>query len=166
MFTKNYIEFKKAVFLGGLSYGSFIDMNEASVSPADFGTADIGAMMRTARCRTPAANYGGVYFGTGATPAKRSDIKLEAVITTGLTITNSGNTLLAYENGVGTATSSYTVKNYTESEITIKEIGCYTTFGSSKTSPVLFERTVLDEPITIPPGVTKLVTYKLTFNHG
>lgn len=166
MFTNNYINFKRAVFMGSPSYGSFTSSDGVGVSPGDFSNADIGAMMRSAWCRTPMANYGGVYFGTGTTPAKQSDIALEAVIISGLTITNAGNTLLAYENGVGTATASYTVKNYTESEIIITEIGCYTTFGSSKTAPVLFERTVLDKPIVIQPGASKLVTYQITFSHA
>lgn len=172
MFTKNYINFTRDVFLGkdtssvevispsGLT--QFLSVNTYS---------QIGHLMRRALCRKypTETNLCGVYFGSGSTPATVNDITLEAPIVSGLSITNADKTLLLYDgNGVGTASASYTVKNTTEEEINIREIGCFATgVGQGTTGAVmtLFERTVLDNPITIQPGVTKLITYKLTFNH-
>lgn len=115
----------------------------------------------------------GVWFGSGTTAPTKDDYKLEAPITSGLGINN--NTIRPLVNnlepGVYEISSSYQVTNQTEEAITISEIGVwsYLTTESSSSStrncfPVLMERTVLDEPITIEPGMTKVVTYKLTIN--
>lgn len=58
----------------------------------------------------------------------------------------------------------YTVRSTSEEEINIYEIGCFALVKSGSYYPVLIERTVLSDPITIAPGEVKLVTYKVTFN--
>lgn len=114
--------------------------------------------------------YPGVYFGTGSTPANLADHTLQSPITSGLTITNPSRVLLESEKeGQYTLSASYVLTNATEAELNIYEMGVVTPalvggqYGSCL-YPVLMERTVLTEPITIPPGASKLVTYKITFN--
>ena len=112
----------------------------------------------------------GVYFGTGSTPANKSDYTLETPITSGLTITK-GTPFLSQNNGIYTYQAAHALANNTEAEINIYEIGLFLPIdsGNGSTSAlmwhnVLMERTVLIEPITIAPGEAKLVTYKITFN--
>lgn len=189
MFTNNYIAFQKKRFVAGTNYNdycSFINATGESVKgyACYFLFADIGYWMRKAWCKALVAlvestnicntNYSGLYFGSGSTPASKKDYKLENMITSGLTITNPSS-LAWSEDGKGKyeAFADFIVRNITKNEITISEIGVFSPIGSTANTTfsnnvnvhqILMERTVLDEPITIAPGESKLVTYKLTFN--
>lgn len=190
MFTNNYIKFQKDRFEQSHNCDAVTRLVNADGSTQNayvryFVCTDIGGWMKTARCKkifgTVSSStlndntYPGVYFGTGSTPATKSDYKLESPITSGLTITNP-SALAWTEDGNGkyTASADFVVRNETESEINIYEIGLFTPFSYNynyttinSSMPVdyaLMERTVLTEPITIAPGESKLVTYKITFN--
>lgn len=121
---------------------------------------------------TSSAGQPGVYFGTGSTQASADDYCLEAPITSGLTITNGTKRTLEVRDGVYEVSVDFILLNTTASELNICEIGLFSQCTSANTrsgyyqycAPVLYERTVLAEPITIAPGESKLVTYKLTFN--
>lgn len=183
MFTQNYINFKTGQFtgLGSSSSEMFrvtgVDGTSNSCFSSRIGDCDIGGWLTIARCKafnteSQASAWkcgGGVWFGTGSTPANRNDYKLDSPITSGLSITNYQNyTPLILEEVPGkyAVCASYVLKNTTESEINIWEIGLITPcdVGINKFWQVLMERTVLTEPITIAPGEAKLVTYKITFN--
>lgn len=108
----------------------------------------------------------GVYFGTGSTPATENDYRLESPITSGLSFSNQS---IAYttDNEKVVMQSSYAVTNRTAEDITIREIGCtsYIPKYSSGSVLCMIERTVLDEPITIPAGDATSFTYKVTYNY-
>lgn len=185
MFTKQYKLYRHMMFR---SSGQGI-VNSAgtsvSVVPALSYQGDFGNGMAAARCNdyngengingeyTSSSSGGagkiGVFFGSGSTPPTEDDYRLDVPITTGLSITNSG--LMSEDKGDGKYIfqAYYTVKNYTTEEITIREIGYFGEIGRGSGSKyyysyALFERTVLDEPIVIAPGTSKIVTYTLTFN--
>lgn len=110
----------------------------------------------------------GVAFGTDPTPAARTDYKLGAEIKSGLSIVNPSNFLRKEnaDNDTVTYSATYSVTNTSADEINIYEIGvkCNTTTGSNSTEFfLLMDRTVLEEPINIKPGETKVITYELTF---
>lgn len=186
MFTNNYIAFRKKVF-EAISYSEYASLKDISGTSRNAyiyrgGYADMGACMKYPKCAAIAESEkiassfsGGIYFGSGSTPAAKTDYCLESPITSGLTISA---TYLVYQNdgdGKYTVSMDYVVRNASGSEISISEIGAVSFMPSSYNSnntynvnvvsyPFLWERTVLDEPITIPAGESKLVTYKLTFN--
>lgn len=180
MFTDNLIKFTELAALVNSSTSSgasrsFKDCTGASVT-CSFNVLQDGFLgwMDYGRCRqlpttyasSSSGAYPGVYFGTGSTPASKADYTLESPITSGLSI-SSGTRLYADEgNGVHSYHATFVVKNTGSAEINISEIGLFSSVNSStsKFYCVLMERTVLDAPITIAPGETKLVTYKLTFN--
>lgn len=184
MFTQNYINFKKAQFtsLGYSSSEMFrvtrVDGTSNSCYSSGVADCDIGGWMTIARCKafnTASTNNtwkcgGGVWFGTGSTPANRNDYKLDSPITSGLSITNYQNEymplIIEESPGKYVLRAEYVLKNTTESEINIWEIGLFTPYCYNITEywQMLVERTVLTEPITIPAGGTKMVTYKITFN--
>lgn len=190
MFTNNYIAFQKARFEESYRIGTVTRLVDAAGSTQNayttyFVCTDIGGWMKTARCKEIVGSvsnsmlsdntYPGVYFGTGSTPAKKSDYKLESPITSGLAFTNP-SALAWTEDGNGkyAASADFVVRNTTEAEINIYEIGLFTPFSwnynfvaltnSMPVNYALMERTVLTEPITIPAGGTKMITYKITFN--
>ena len=109
----------------------------------------------------------GVQFGQGNTPPTKADLALENPIEEGMEVTNPTAIVKENdENGRYSVSATYSLKNTSETEINICEIGIFLPIKvSSYYFPSLMERTVLSEPITIPPGEMKVVTYKLTFNH-
>ena len=149
---------------------------------------DIGAVMKIGRCRKVTPNYvgyygndivnynlnPGVYFGSGSTPASKDDNCLENPIESGLEITSPNDVSLVSDgNGMYSISSRFLVANTGDTDATIQEIGLISSvcdssgFSNSKTLvSVLFERTVLEAPVTIPAGEARLIEYKLTFNQS
>lgn len=190
MFTNNYIRSRYNAFFGvnydsaitspfgKITFKAYIRTNGSYTYPHSSVVYDIGAAMNTPRCQeiststtlssTARTNHMGVYFGTGSTPALLEDYTLESPITTGLAFAGGIEKVPAYENGKAEAVASYIVTNTSGAEINIWEIGCFvpTQDGSNTSSytMIMLERTVLTEPITIPPGESKMVTYKVAFN--
>ena len=99
--------------------------------------------------------------GTGTTEATQSDYNLE--------IPNENITISAAAQGTkGDYTGkvyTFTLYNPTSDDITITEIGLIgiLTKWSNTTDHILFDRTVLDTPITIPAGESKPITYEIGF---
>lgn len=167
MFNNNYKLFKEMQFF--CTNKQFIDVNNTkrSVNMQYCYSSDIGADMEVANCRALDSAYKGVYFGSGTTPPQASDYRLEAPITTGLSIIN-GSSPITTDKGNGTyeVSASYIVRNTTAADITISEIGYISYLNNSNSTgyPILFERQVLAVPVTVPAGEAKLITYKITFN--
>ncbi len=180
MFTNNYIKYKDMMFIGATtSYEGFVSTSGTaySTNSSYAYTGDIGRCMHTARCRAMTTGetssltsvYPGVYFGSGTTEPTRDDYKLESQITSGLSIVNpSGFAWSIDTEGCRHATATYTVTNTSSDEITISEVGNYTAIGisSSKFVQMLMERQVLAEPIVIPAGEARIITYELVFNQS
>lgn len=101
----------------------------------------------------------GIVLGSGTAPATRSDYKLENQITSGLT-----HLVTTITDEDGNRTYKLTLNSTTSEPITIGEIGImgmFLTGGGSGTNYALMERTVLDEPVTIPAGGVGVVEYTI-----
>lgn len=167
MFTEQYVALRKMMFTNVTTSMKCIDGEIHNITAsATEGNADLGYAMENARCREPSASYPGLYFGTGTTPAQKTDYILESIITSGLSITNGSRVEKSYGNGVYSYECSCILRNSSENEITITEIGAYgrVAYNSTTSYLALMERTVLTTPLTIAPGESKLLTYKVTFN--
>lgn len=114
--------------------------------------------------RTSLSGYGGVILGDGDTPPTSDDYKLAGNIISGYTYSSTLKRVVS--DTAVTAKAVYTITNTGSAEITIKEIGLigFTTSGGAAASAVLFDRTVLDTPVTIPAGGVGQVEYTITFN--
>jgi hypothetical protein len=70
-------------------------------------------------------------------------------------------------NGVATITNVYTISNTTGADITIGEVAlAFTTYYRDSSNyyhffPTLYERTALEQPVTIPAGNVGQVTYTI-----
>lgn len=180
MFTNNYIKFRDMMFIGSSSYGGFVSSSGTSYkAQAQYSSTsgDIGAFMNRAYCQDimsgefggAASCYPGVYFGRGTTEPTRDDYRLESQITSGLSIvTPSGFAWSMDAEGRRHAMSTFTVTNSSSEEITISEAGYYSALASSSSKyyQVLMERQVLTEPIVIPSGESRIITYELVFNQS
>jgi hypothetical protein len=117
------------------------------------------------------SNYTG--FGSGRTPVKEDDFRLESLITNYLSMkvteTQSFSVNSSRTKGTFTNVVVYTLTNTsTLDPITIGEVGFYvpvwyTGSNNSSTKLVLLHREVLGEPITLEVGETKTITF--TFKH-
>lgn len=192
MFTNNYITFRNMMFFGNTgtlktpANTSFTAQYVAASNSNSYNgyPFDLGYSMRTGRCNAIPielykGNYGyvnysqhGVYFGSGTTPAAKTDYTLEAPITSGLTITNP-STYLLDNDGAGKYTYSmpFILTNTTSTDIVINEVGLFTPqyyYNSSSNYGYyicLMERTVLDTPVVVPARDSVLFTYKISFHH-
>lgn len=173
MFTQNYINGVNGFFAN--KNFSFVSCAGGAARTGEYATSKVGLgyYMRRGNCRvcettatSEAGTNSGIYFGAGTTPATKDDYKLENLISSGLTITNPSY-FVEVQGGSGTYiwVSDFVVKNTSDKELRVGEIGLFLPFrGSSTYYLTLAERTVLDEPITIPAGATRIIEYKLTFN--
>lgn len=172
MITKNYYKILAAAFGTTTSLVSYKTYNntEKAVSTTNLiyhlmwntRTYDYASI---ANLRESLTSYGGVILGTGDTPPTFDDYKLAGDIISGFVYTS---TLSANsdENGV-TLKAKYTITNNNASEITIKELGLINGMGGSTftaSEKGLLDRTVLDNPVTIPAGGVGQVEYTITFN--
>ena len=107
---------------------------------------------------------GCVCFGTGTTPENVNDYTVEAMITSGITL----STALSQEvsNNQLITRAAYTVTNTSSSDKNISEMGIFTRMyynNGSDSAGFLIYRKVFSEPITITPGNSKVIT--LSFKH-
>ena len=115
----------------------------------------------------------GVSFGTGVTPATASDYKLESILVSAQ-ISVSVPSTVSFSRGdtFDEYSVSFGVTNITDAAIAISEVGLttqpfYFVNGSKYTYVyALVDRTVLDNPVTIPVGQSKQITYTIRFNYG
>lgn len=171
MFTQNYINLQKVAFMGGTATFKYQDgtTGTPAVSLQSILGLRLGEAMQVPKCANPSDTFtNSVYFGSGSTPATKDDFTLEAPITSGLSFAQGTSLCVKTQDGQYAAWVSHVVKNTTSNVINIYEIGLfaqiYNAGNTTSTKYVLMERTVLDEPIVIPAGEEKTVTYKLTFN--
>lgn len=192
MFTNNYLLMRKALFESGGASQQFVGtFYDASGNPQNayvcaLASADIGYWMKYARCQAIAgqnpsdiypvnSTYAGVYFGSGSKTATKEDFALHEPITSGLEITNT-NALVWNndENGNFSVYSDYVLRNTTDHDIVIREIGIFTPVANgtpridiaTKVNHFLMEHTVLDDPIVIPSNESRLVSYTVRFNQS
>jgi hypothetical protein len=145
--------------------GSFIESNYYSqavntllYTSASATTASLYSLLNATN------SYGGVIFGTGTTPATEDDYNLSGELIT--TLSGSASvTVTADDNNGVVITAVYPLTNTGSAAVTIGEMGIICSSHNSGNNgasyKVMYERTVLDEPITIPAGGVGTVTYTL-----
>lgn len=143
-----------------------IERGEHASKPLSLGKITMGAASRKASTEVT-----GVIFGDGTTPPSVDDYWLSGTAITTIATTASGSVTL---NGDGTITKTaiHTISNTsTTDDVTISEVGyvdyiAYLTNYNGPNSYFLLDRTLLEEPVTIPPGGVGQVTYNVTFDIG
>lgn len=115
----------------------------------------------------------GVRFGSDDTPPTVNDYKLGSQITSGLSFTNPAQITYTLSNTYSEYAATYGVTNTSEGTIVVKEIGLFSQPSTTSLEgtqigyiAALVDRTVLDQPITIPAGQSKQITYTIRFNYG
>ena len=166
MLTKNFYSYMVAKLSDLNTSCVLIDGKQSEIKSNSSGTKVFAAMLK--RSTNSADDKGGVLFGAGTAPATVQDYKLDAPITTGLSIIFPNNLTYAKGNSFEDVAVTYGVTNTSSSEITISEIGLVATIYISGNlyESILVDRTVLDTPVTIPAGESKQIAYTIRFNYG
>lgn len=115
-------------------------------------------------CTSYFDTYPGVLFGNGDTPVSFNDYCLSGSIVpvTNVSCVPSPATSESYAEN----TYIYTITNTSSAEMVIKEVGLLAAMVTNESNYQygLIERTVLDNPVTIPAGSVGMVKYTLRFN--
>ena len=166
MVTKNWYTVLKAqmartTILNGLRDTSGITYN------AGYGTGSNYVFLDTMVPRAGGLNFSrsstGVVLGSGSTPPTLDDYTLEEMIESGL----SGSVTNTAVDENHNVTKTYTITNTSDEDITITEIGIHGwayTQENRNSVCLLIDRTLLEEPVTIPAGGVGIVTYTLGIN--
>ena len=109
------------------------------------------------------SSSGGVSFGTGTAAGTEDDYTITQKVM------NSGTGLAVTMNVVqdgSTYTGTYTITNSGSAAVTIAEVGLFGTcpYASSSSYLYLIDRTLLEEPLTIPAGGVGKVVYTITIS--
>lgn len=104
----------------------------------------------------------GIGFGSGTTPPTIDDYKLESAISKGLSFSFT-------QSHGNPCTWIITITNTSDKEITIAELGMFTSiyssyYNSGSDITALVDRTVLDTPVTIPAGGIGKIEYAIKIN--
>lgn len=121
---------------------------------------------------TNSATTAGISIGTGSTPATRGDVNLEETITGGVNVTLTSKVIGCDAPGAPWLKYTLTVTNTGSDPLTITEVGYKQTVkaatypGATSAADVvcLFDRTVLDTPLTIQGGDAGVLEYTLKTN--
>lgn len=152
MFTKNFYQALRAqANNSSIYYYQFTKTTNATerTSFSPFLGAYLGSI------QTGYTNKGGVVFGEGTEPPTYEDYKLAGTPITGITATVTHNN----KHDATELEYVYTITNGNSYAITIAEIGIVTS------GYCLLERSLLDNPVTIPAGGIGQVTYRINLGN-
>lgn len=117
----------------------------------------------------PAKACSEIVFGTGTTPPTRDDYALSGTnITSSLSRQDETISKETLANGVKVIHSMF-IKNTSSEPVTIGEVAWRQSFlytSNNAYSGILLDRTVLQEPITIPAGEVGQINYSIFFPYG
>lgn len=137
------------------------------------GTTDVSANVSNSESGCMLGTSGThVIFGSGNAPATVDDYKLSGDVIQNITYSSISEHSFAEDGSSSIASRTYTITNNNDTDITIGEVGIfgesYYPTSSTKYSHyfIMFERTALDNPITIPAnGGVGQVTYTIQQNY-
>lgn len=108
----------------------------------------------------------GVLFGDNATPARYEDTKLLGNLFTNGSVSYAQSVNETEDGKYVELTTVYTITNTGDSDFTVAEVGIVSGGNYANFSRTyLMDRTVLDEPVTIPAGGVGVVTYTIRLNY-
>lgn len=106
----------------------------------------------------------GVVFGDGTTEVSKDDNKLSGNVIT--TISGTAVSQDTCDDAQAIKSTLFTITNTGTEPVTISEIGYFGAVGfKTFYTNAMFERTLLETPVTIPPGGVGRVIYTIRLNY-
>lgn len=176
-FVMNFLRMVKN-WLSNSTYASYADTSvSTNFRRASDGSIVAGVGVQGSRPAVPGsflANAGvgdvtkGIVVGTSNTPVQYDDYKLGSIIAHGagagqIVYDGVASFVMSTVGNAVTISIPRMVNNGNSSAITVNEIGLYAQGRSSLT--IMLLRDVIS-PVTLGPGETALIVYKLIFNEG
>ena len=176
MLTRNYWKIFGAIMprLSGNTYSATVKivdgttLTETMLASTAKPYTILGAIAMPKTSSLYGAGTTGTWYGKGTTPATIDDYALEDPITDdSLSITCGGASALVRAEGPDhyRISAAHQVTNNTGEEITVSEIGCFGILANGG-KVCMLDRTVLEEPIVIPPKETVSLEYVIKFPYG
>lgn len=171
MLTKNFYNYAMALFANKSIANALVTPDGAVHSaysvPNNGGYQRLFETLHNLRTNVSDA---GVIIGIGTTPATLDDIALESMIKGGFSYTYQNSTIANKDEHGCYASATYQITNTMSTDpLPISEIGVlgklFNSNGTNGFAYALLDRTVLEEPIIIPPGQTKQLTYTIRMNY-
>lgn len=168
--------FKKAMQLALVNSSSRKSSNAFQVRGANGNTYYLTGIVSnnwpsanpTTTLRIATSTSSGIWIGSGTTSPTAEDYTLEARITSGVSGSCSISDDFFDNDGNPILKMVVTLSNNGSADITVSEIGFFqqlnaaTSISSSGTAQVfMIDRTILNEPVTIPAGESVAITYTL-----
>ncbi len=166
MLTKNFYKFLAAA--GGSKGISGVVSGKGETKTAySASSSGVAAQFFKYLYRVNLTDGAGVWLGTGKTPATSDDYALESRITSGVTISNPSDYSLTLNDDGVHLSATYGIGNTNSAPVEISEIGLTSELkiGTSTVDVFLIERTVLENPVVIPVGESRQVTYTISFRY-
>lgn len=166
MFTKNWYTAIAARMLSASAVFKVRRMNgqEQALYPSQYFKPF--NHMKSLQSNLGNSGLSGVVLGTGTTPATSDDITLAGNVISTYTYTSSA-VAQQTDNGYE-ATATYTITNTGTDAFTVSELCFFASAynsDSSSSGPMLLERTVLENPLTIEAGGIGVLTYTIRMNY-
>lgn len=177
MFTKNWYR-ALALFLGSNNgeFGAKTTYKMASGNSTEYTSRVFGVGFgATGQTSSYTDGFGpsmkfvttsgnGVHFGTGTTEPIFDDYKLSGDVISASKFSYSAVLSSESDDEGISYTAEYTISNTDSDSFTIGEIGLFT-YATNNIGLFMVERTVLDEPVTIPAGGVGRVTYTIRMEY-
>ncbi len=174
MLTKNFYNVLAAMLSrrkGEAKAVTLTDCTGLEIIRNVFGDGSLPHCLLGSICSMQTQNHGiwqATYLGTGKTPATVNDYIMEEPISDGrLTVVTplDGGLVILVNNTCTEVSATHVVTNNTSQPIEITEVGLYGGIENVDT-PILFDHTILDDPIILAPGETAPVNYAIKFPYG
>lgn len=147
MITKNYHRIINSAITQSL-ISSCVDTSGNVISNAIAESIPMLSRMSTLLSKTSEGE--GVVLGTGDDEMSMDDYQLSGSVITGLQATTTIST--AFDDNAASRMVEFTLSNNTSIDKTIKEVAYIGQPYIRGTRHVMLDRTVLEEPLTIPAG--------------
>ena len=139
------------------------ELSSNYVMPSINGAYNGASVMKNLYTTIKSSNRG-VVMGDGGTPPTVDDYTLAGTVFETFSYSSAASSEFD-ENGAS-YTVLFTITNTGESDFTVRELGLFApaSIGGAGTA-VMYDRTVLESPITIPAGGVGQVTYTIRMNY-
>lgn len=167
MFLRNWYSAMGTFFSGVGMKGKNLDGGEFVIAYNTSNTSNMnaynlaGMIKQFVGLKSSSMNSSGVVFGTGNVTPTLDDYKLSGDKVYG-NLTGACSLSGAQDDSGITVTAVYTITNSDTKTFTISEIGL---LGYGNGTMYMFERTVLDSPVTIAPNGVGQVSYTIRINY-
>lgn len=163
MFTNNFYAYLKSAFCHATTSLSNLQVKDTSGTTRKvyfYNISSVSSIFFGNSASTNMGNYG-IHFGDGTEPPTKDDYKLSGNKISVLSETGRSR-ITTISGDTITLTENMTLQNTSDEAVTVSEIAWISDqyCDSRSVGYFLFDRTLLENPVTIAPGEEGVILYK------